>query len=212
MVEFSQSFQTNFKANLQHVSRTLRHPYLTLANPQRLNHLRDLLPISCLHDHLAFRYEVTCDSFSAAKAKLQRISQTWTTSFKDWAIAQLTTSAQLVQDRVDNLRGWASDKMWSSTEIQPWRSNEEEETWWQKWNPAKKLAPKSASIPGFLRSFQSLFTWAYRVIMLALYLLPAFVGCVLALVLLCFVLGALVVLRRLYGYVRALWDALLSEA
>lgn len=48
--------------------------------------------------------------------------------------------------------------------------------------------------------------------MLALYLLPAFVGCVLALVLLCFVLGALVVLRRLYGYVRALWDALLSEA
>ena len=165
-----------------------------------------------LRDHLVFSHKVAYDSVSAAKDNLQRISQTWTIVSKDWAIAQLTTSAQLVQQWIDNLRGWACEGMWSSTEIQPWRLNEEEETWWQRWNPAKILAPKSTSTPGFLRSFRSLFTWAYRFIMLAVYLLPAFVGCVLALVLLCSVLGALVILRRLYGYVRALWDALLNEA
>ena len=212
VVEFSQSFRTNFIDNLQRVFRTLRHLYHTLTNSQRLNEFRDTHLISCLHDHLTFRHKVAYDGFSAAKDKLQRISQTWTTVSKDWAIAQLTTSAQLVQNRIDNLRGWACDRMWSSTEIQPWRSNEEEETWWQRWNPARKFVPKSTSTPGFLQSFQSLFTWAYRFIWLALYLLPAFVGCVLALVLLCFVLGALVILRRVYGYVRALWDALLHGA
>ena len=211
VVEFSRSFRANFRGNLQRAFRTLRHSYHTLTNSQRLNDLRDFYLMSCLHNHLVSGYKVAYDSFSAANDKLQGISYTWTTVSKDWAIAQLSTSTQLVQNGIDNLRCWACDGMWSSTEIQPWRPKEEE-TWWQRWNPVKIWAPKSTSTPGFLQNFQSLFTWAYRFVKLALYLLPAFVGCVLALVFLCFVLGALVILRRVYGYVRALWNALLNEA
>lgn len=211
-VEFSRSFRTNSRDNLQRIFRTLRHPYLTLAHSQRLNGLRILHVMNHLRDHLAFRHKVACDSLSAAKDQLQRISQTWITVSKDWAIAQLNTSTQLVQERMDNLHRWAYDTMWSSTEIQPWRSNKEEETWWQRWNIARPSAPKSTSTLGFLQSVQSFFTWTYRFAKLALYLVPVFVGCVLALALLFFVLGALVILRRGYGYVRALWDALLHEA